>query len=224
VLVVSSGGGNVATRVALVDDHAIVRDGIRRLLEASGEFEVACESGDGRLAVDLILKSKPDIAIVDIWLPQLSGIDVTKRIREELPLCRVVILSQHDRSDFVEAALLEGASGYVLKSASETDLLAALRAVRMGKCFLSPEIAQHLVSAFASPPEERAIGRARLTSREREVLQLIAEGLSSKEIAAALGVSTRTAETHRNSLMTKIGVHKAPGLVRYAIREGLVSP
>ena len=214
----------MTTRVALVDDHTIVRDGIRRLLESTGEFEVVCECGDGRTAVEQILKHKPDIAVVDIWLPQLSGIDVTTRIHEEFPYCRVVILSQHDRSDFVEAALLEGAAGYVLKSASETDLLAALRVVRQGKCFLSPEIAQHLVSAFASPPEERAIGRARLTSREREVLQLIAEGLSSKEIAATLGVSTRTAETHRNSLMSKIGVHKAPGLVRYAIREGLVSP
>ncbi len=214
----------MATRVAIIDDHAIVRDGIRRLLESTGEFEVVCESGDGRAAVDLILKAKPEIAVVDIWLPQLSGIDVTKRIREEFPYCRVVILSQHERSDFVEAALLEGASGYVLKSASESDLLSALRVVRQGKCFLSPEIAQHLVSAFTTPPEERAMGRARLTAREREVLQLIAEGLSSKEIAATLGVSTRTAETHRNSLMSKLGVHKAPGLVRYAIREGLVSP
>jgi DNA-binding NarL/FixJ family response regulator len=214
----------MATRVAIIDDHAIIRDGIRRLLEASGEFEVVCESGDGRTAVEMILRAKPDIAVVDIWLPQLSGIDVTKRVREECPSCKVVILSQHERSDFVEAALLEGAAGYVLKSASEADLLGALRVVKQGKCFLSPEIAQHLVSAFASPPEERALGRARLTAREREVLQLIAEGLSSKEIAASLGVSTRTAETHRNSLMNKLGVHKAPGLVRYAIREGLVSP
>jgi DNA-binding NarL/FixJ family response regulator len=214
----------MATRVAIIEDHAIVRDGLRRLLEASGEFEVILECGDGRVAVDKLLKAKPDIAIVDIWLPQLSGIDVTKRIREDMSYCKVVILSQHDRSDFVEAALLEGASGYVLKSASGTDLLAALRAVRAGKCFLSPEIAQHLVSAFASPPEERALGRARLTAREREVLQLIAEGLSSKEVAATLGVSTRTAETHRTSLMNKLGVHKVAGLVRFAIREGFVSP
>lgn len=217
-------GETVATRVALIDDHAIVRDGIRRLLESTGEFEVVCECGDGRSAVEQILKAKPELAVVDIWLPQLSGIDVTKRVKEELPYCRIVILSQHERADFVEAALAEGASGYVLKSASEADLLSALRVVRQGKCFLSPEIAQHLVSAFASPPEERALGRARLTAREREVLQLIAEGLSSKEIAAAIGVSTRTAETHRNALMNKLGVHKAPGLVRYAIREGLVSP
>jgi DNA-binding NarL/FixJ family response regulator len=214
----------MSTRVVIVDDHAIIRDGIRRLLEVSGEFEVVGEAGDGRSAVELILRTKPDLAVVDIWLPHLSGIDVTTRVREEVPACKVVILSQHDRSDFVEAALLEGASGYVLKSARETDLLAALRVVRQGKCFLSPEIAQHLVTAFARPPEERAMGRVRLTGREREVLQLIAEGLSSKEIAATLGVSTRTAETHRNALMAKVGVHKAPGLVRYAIREGLVSP
>lgn len=214
----------MATRVAIIEDHAIVRDGLRRLLESAGEFEVVLECGDGRVAVEKLLKAKPDVAIVDIWLPQLSGIDVTKRVREDMPFCKVVILSQHDRSDFVEAALLEGASGYVLKSASGTDLIAALRAVRQGKCFLSPEIAQHLVSAFASPPEERALGRARLTAREREVLQLIAEGLSSKEVAAALGVSTRTAETHRTSLMNKLGVHKVAGLVRFAIREGFVSP
>jgi DNA-binding NarL/FixJ family response regulator len=212
------------TRVAVVEDHVILRDGLRRVLESSGEFEVVAECGDGRLAVDELLRAKPDIAIIDIWLPTLSGLEVTKRLREELPYCKVVILSQHDRSDFVEAALREGASGYVLKSAPATDLLAALRAARGGKCFLSPEIAQHLVTAFASPPEERAMGQARLTGREREVLQLIAEGLSSKEIAATLGVSTRTAETHRTSVMNKLDVHKVAGLVRFAIREGLVSP
>jgi DNA-binding NarL/FixJ family response regulator len=212
------------TRVAIIDDHTIVRDGLRRMLEASGEFEVILECGDGRTAVEKIAKAKPDIAIVDIWLPQLSGIDVTKRIKAEIPFCKVLILSQHDRSDFVEAALLEGASGYVLKASSGSDLLAALRAIRQGKCFLSPEIAQHLVTALACPPEQRALGRTLLTVREREVLQLIAEGLSSKEVAATLGVSTRTAETHRTSLMNKLGVHKVAGLVRFAIREGYVSP
>jgi DNA-binding NarL/FixJ family response regulator len=208
----------------VVEDHTILRDGLRRLLEASGEFEVVAESGDGRDAVEQVLRAKPDVAIVDIWLPTLSGLEVTKRLKEELPHCKVVILSQHDRSDFVEAALREGASGYVLKSAPATDLLAAVRAARAGKCFLSPEIAQHLVTAFSSPPEERAMGQSRLTPREREVLQLIAEGLSSKEIAASLGVSTRTAETHRTSVMNKLDVHKVAGLVRFAIREGLVSP
>ncbi len=212
------------TRVAVVEDHTILRDGLRRVLEASGEFEIVAEAGDGREAVELLLRAKPDVAIVDIWLPLLSGLEVTKRLHEELPQCKVVILSQHDRSDFVEAALREGAACYVLKSAPATDLVAAVRAARAGKCFLSPEIAQHLVTAFASPPEERAMGQSRLTPREREVLQLIAEGLSSKEIAASLGVSTRTAETHRTSVMNKLDVHKVAGLVRFAIREGLVSP
>ena len=212
----------MATQVALIDDHAIVRDGLRRMLEASGEFEVILECGDGRTAVEMILKAKPDIAIIDIWLPQLSGIEVTKRIKQELPFCKVLILSQHDRADFVEAALLEGASGYLLKSSSGSDLIAALHAIRQGKCFLSPEIAQHLVSALAHPLEKRGLGRSLLTAREREVLQLIAEGLSSKEVGATLGVSTRTAETHRTSLMNKLGVHKVAGLVRFAIREGYV--
>ena len=212
------------TRVAVVEDHTILRDGLRRVLEASGEFEVVAECGDGREAVEAVLRAKPDVAIVDIWLPTLSGLEVTKRLHEELPQCKVVILSQHDRSDFVEAALRDGAAGYVLKSAPATDLLAAVRAARAGKCFLSPEIAQHLVTAFSSPPEERAMGQSRLTPREREVLQLIAEGLSSKEIAASLGVSTRTAETHRASVMNKLDVHKVAGLVRFAIREGLVAP
>ena len=212
------------TRVAVVEDHTILRDGLRRVLEASGEFEVVAECGDGREAVEQLLRVKPDVAIVDIWLPTLSGLEVTKQLHAELPHCKVVILSQHDRSDFVELALREGAAGYVLKSAPATDLLAAVRAARAGKCFLSPEIAQHLVTAFSSPPEERAIGHSRLTAREREVLQLIAEGLSSKEIAATLGVSTRTAETHRTSVMNKLNVHKVAGLVRFAIREGLVSP
>ncbi len=212
------------TRVAVVEDHTILRDGLRRVLEASGEFEVVAECGDGREAVEAVLRAKPDVAIVDIWLPTLSGLEVTKQLHEKLPQCKVVILSQHDRSDFVEAALRDGASGYVLKSAPATDLLAAVRAARAGKCFLSPEIAQHLVTAFSSPPEERAMGQSRLTPREREVLQLIAEGLSSKEIAASLGVSTRTAETHRTSVMNKLDVHKVAGLVRFAIREGLVAP
>ena len=212
------------TRVAVVEDHTILRDGLRRVLEASGEFEVVAECGDGREAVEAVLRAKPDVAIVDIWLPTLSGLEVTKQLHEKLPQCKVVILSQHDRSDFVEAALRDGASGYVLKSAPATDLLAAVRAARAGKCFLSPEIAQHLVTAFSSPPEERAMRQSRLTPREREVLQLIAEGLSSKEIAASLGVSTRTAETHRTSVMNKLDVHKVAGLVRFAIREGLVAP
>jgi DNA-binding NarL/FixJ family response regulator len=210
--------------VVLVDDHTLVRAGIRRLIEASGEFAVLAEAGDGREAVVVAEREAPEFVVMDVWLPKLSGIDATKRILEVSPRTRVVILSQHERQEIVESALREGAVAYVHKAAASEDLLSALRAAREGRSFLSPEIAGAIVSAVVRPRPDRSPEAARLSSREREVLQLIAEGLSSKEVASELGVSVRTAETHRFALMSKLGIHKVAGLVRYAVRERLIAP
>lgn len=212
------------TTVVLADDHSLLRDGMRRIIEAADDFDIVAEAADGREAVEQALRLKPDLVVMDIWMPQLSGIDAARQIRQSLPACRILMVSQHGRSDFVETALKEGANGYVLKTAEEEEFLAALRAVRDGKCYLSPDIAQRIVDAFARPGEARAMPYSVLTAREREILQLIAEGLSSKEVASQLGISTRTVEAHRNSLMNKLNIHKVAGLVRFAVREGLVAP
>jgi DNA-binding NarL/FixJ family response regulator len=209
--------------VGLVDDHPIIRAGLHRILETAGDFEVVLEAADGRSAVEQVLRVKPEVVLMDVWLPGLSGIDATRRILQGLPACRIVILSQQERSESVEAALREGAVGYVLKGSTAEEILSAVRAARAGKCFLSPAIASHVVRAFAHP-ETRAMGAPRLSTREREVLQLVARGYSSKEAAVELGLSPRTAETHRTSLMNKLGIHKVADLVRYAVREGVIAP
>jgi DNA-binding NarL/FixJ family response regulator len=209
--------------VGLVDDHPIIRAGLHRILETAGDFEVVLEAADGRSAVEQVLRVKPEVVLMDVWLPGLSGIDATRRILQGLPACRIVILSEQERSESVEAALREGAVGYVLKGSTAEEILSAVRAARAGKCFLSPAIASHVVRAFAHP-ETRARGASRLSTREREVLQLVARGYSSKEAAVELGLSPRTAEAHRSSLMNKLGIHKVADLVRYAVREGVIAP
>jgi DNA-binding NarL/FixJ family response regulator len=193
------------------------------LLESEGEFEVVAEASDGREGIELALEKRPDVVLMDVGLPGLSGVEATRQIVQARPECKVLIVSEYDRPNFVQAALKEGALGYVLKTATPEELLAAVRAVLEGKCYLSPDIAHHVVGRFSDPNRESSALDS-LTHREREVLQLIAEGLSSKEIASQLCISTRTVDAHRSSLMTKIGSHKAAGLVRFAIREGLVTP
>ena len=212
------------TSVALVDDHCVVRAGIKHILEESGEFEVVVEAGDGRTAVAQVLRARPQIVLMEVSLPKLSGVEATRQILDAFPACKIVILSQHESSNVIEAALRAGATGYVHKSAEASEVVTAARAASKGKGYLSPGIASQVVHALAQPPEERALDGASLSRREREVLQLVAEGLSSKEVAAELGVSTRTAETHRGSLMNKLGIHKVAGLVRFAVREGIVTP
>ena len=213
----------MSSTVLLAEDHEVLRQGLRQLIEPEGEFEVVAEAADGRSAVELAQKHRPDVVVMDIWMPRLSGIDATRQILDQSD-AKVLILSQHDSWSYVEQALRAGASGYVIKTASASELLSGIRAVSEGKSYLSPDIAQRLVGAFSKPEEERGSPLQSLTHREREVLQLIAECLSSKEIAAQLGVSVRTVEAHRASLMDKLGIHKLSGLVRFAIREGLVAP
>lgn len=213
----------MTSTVLLAEDHEVLRQGLRQLIEPEGEFEVVAEAADGRAAVELAHKHRPDVVVMDIWMPRLSGIDATRQILDQSD-AKVLILSQHDSWSYVEQALRAGASGYLVKTSSASELLSGIRAVSEGKSYLSPDIAQQLVGAFSKPEDERGSPLQALTHREREVLQLIAECLSSKEIAAQLGVSVRTVEAHRASLMEKLDIHKLSGLVRFAIREGLVAP
>ncbi len=210
------------TSILLADDHQIVRQGLRQLLEAQPDLTVVGEAEDGYSAVDLTERLRPDIVLMDIWMPHLSGVDATRRIVRGNNPTKVLVLSMHKARCYVEQALRAGASGYLLKDLGANEIVAAIRAVRGGQCYLSPAISQQLVEAVSNPgaaePSEL------LTDREREVLQNIAEGLSSKEIAGLLGVSLKTVEAHRSNLMEKLGIHKVSGLVRFAIREGLVAP
>ena len=212
------------TTILLVDDHRLLREGLRRLLEERADLRVVGEATDGNEAVQLALERKPDLVLMDISMPGLSGIDATRRICKEGNGTKVLILSMHDEQSFVEEVFRAGASGYVIKDAAPSDLLQAIDAVRAGDSFLSPTITQQVVDAIAHPAERPTAAAASLTDREREVLTLIAEGLSSKEIAEKLGVSLKTIESHRANLMDKLDIHKVSGLVRFAIRAGLVSP
>jgi DNA-binding NarL/FixJ family response regulator len=213
----------VPTRVLIADDHEMVRDGLRRVIEQSGEFTVVAEAGDGRQAVLLAREHRPDIAVIDLWMPGFTGEEATRRITEDNCDTRVLVLSAHEDWHRVRSALQAGALGYVVKSAATSELVEALRALCAGRAYLSPAVAHHVVGAAGIGGAPRS-PLAQLTEREREVLSLIAEGLSSKEIAARLGHSPKTAETHRASVMRKLGVHKTSSLVRIAIREGLVVP
>jgi DNA-binding NarL/FixJ family response regulator len=211
-------------RVLIVDDHEILRDGLRRILESSGEVEVVGEAGDGRAAVEAARRLQPDVTLMDVWLPGLSGIEATRALLSEDPRARVLILSTQERWSAVEEALRAGAAGYALKSAGSRELLRAIEAVASGRSYLSPSLASDAVHAILQPGSGPATPLASLTPREREVLQGIAAGRSAKEIAGDLHVSERTVETHRAALMRKLGVHKTGQLVRIAIREGLVEP
>lgn len=212
------------TTLALVDEHGLVRTAIRRLLEEEGDFEVVAEASEGREAIDRVLETRPQLVLLDVGLPGISGVEVTRQITQALPETRVLILSEHDRPTFIKAALKEGAAGYVLKTATTEELLTAIAAVLDGKCYLSPDIAHHVVGRLGDSSRGESSTLDSLTPREREVLQLVAEGMSSKEIASQLYISMRTVDAHRASLMNKIGSRKAAGLVRWAIREGLVTP
>ena len=212
------------TTIVVADDHKIVREGLVKLLEGRSDFSVVGEASDGEEAVQLVLDKQPDVVIMDIWMPRLSGIDATRRIGKRGSAAKILVLSMHESRDYVEEVLRAGASGYIVKNSAATDLLQAIDAVQGGASYLSPAITQQVVDAIARPGDASPTGVAMLTDREREVLQLIAEGLSSKEIATTLGVSLKTIDSHRSNLMEKLDIHKVSGLVRFAIRAGLVEP
>jgi DNA-binding NarL/FixJ family response regulator len=216
-------------RVLLADDHNLVRAGLRALLEQLPEVDAVLEAADGRVALAQIAEAKPDIAFLDITMPELNGLDVATRAAAEHPATRVVILSMHSNPAHVAHALRVGAAGYMLKDAAAAELALALRAVAAGKVYLSPAISKHVVEGFlgraATLPgaDVAEPGADVLTPRQREVLQLVAEGCSTKEVAARLALSTKTVESHRGQIMERLDIHDLAGLVRYAIRVGLVS-
>ena len=212
------------TTIVVVDDHKIVREGLVRLLQEREDFTVVGEASDGEEAVQMVLDKQPDIVIMDIWMPRLSGIDATRRLGKRDCDSKILVLSMHESRTYVEEVLRAGASGYIVKNSAATDLIQAIDAVCGGASYLSPAITQQVVDAIARPGDTSPSGVAMLTDREREVLQLIAEGLSSKEIANMLGVSLKTVDSHRSNLMEKLDIHKVSGLVRFAIRAGLVEP
>lgn len=214
----------MTTRILIADDHRILREGIRRILEAEPDLTVVAEAGTGEEALHLTVAEVPDVAVIDVTMPRLSGIEAVRRIRSSAPSTRCLALSVHETHLQVTQALQAGASGYVVKSASAQELVEAVRATAQGRAYLSPSIAHCVVEAIAPHREGAASSVAQLSGREREVLQLIAEGLSSKEIAAALGVSLKTVDTHRSNLMGKLNIRKVSKLVRVAIHEGLVAP
>jgi len=210
------------TSILIVDSQRLIRDGLREILAACSEFSVIGEGADGRAAVELAGQLRPDVAIIEGHLSRLSGIEAVRRIRENGGDTACIVLSALYSPAQVKEALRAGASGFVPKDSAASDLVEAVRTVRLGRSYLAPSVADVVVSALAAGGEGPAAA-ASLTGRQREVLQLIAEGLSSKEIAGELGISLKTAQTHRAKLMYRLGARKASSLVRYAIREGIVS-
>lgn len=212
-------------RLLIGDDHTLVRQGLRRILEERPGWEVVAEAGDGREAVRLALEQKPDVAVMDISMPQLNGIEAARQLHKRLPEARVLILSMHAEQAYVTRALQAGARGYLLKDSAGQDLIRAVELVADGRTFFSPSIVQLIVDDYirrvtSSEPSDRY---AQLSDREREILQLVAEGRSNKEVAEALGISLATVETHRARLLQKLDLHNTAELVRYAVRHGVIS-
>jgi len=210
------------TTLILAEDHPIVRQGIRKLLEAVPDLSIIAETGDGLEALRLVEHLKPDVAVVDLTLPGLDGLEVTRQIKKRVPRTQVAIFSMHSNEAYVVEAFRNGATAYVLKASGIEDLVQAIRDMLEGKRFLSPALHQNQIEAYARADEVIKDRYKTLTSREREVLQLVAEGYTSVQIAEKLFISPRTAETHRSNLMAKLGLHIQADLVRYALQRGLI--
>ncbi len=218
-------------RILLADDHALVRAGIRALLQNLPDVEVVAEAGDGREALRLVEQYKPDLVLMDIAMPGLNGLEAAARLKTDFPGVRLIILSMHTNEEYVWQALHSGASGYLLKDANLSELEIAVRAVMRGETHLSPAVSRRVVEGYiqrvgGQPGEggEEPGGQVRLTPRQREILQLIAEGNTTQAIAQTLSISVKTVETHRAQLMERLNIHDVAGLVRYAIRIGLITP
>jgi len=211
--------------IILADDHSLVRAGMRALLSEFGGVDVVAETGDGLEALQLIREKRPDIVLLDIAMPGLNGLEVAARVSKEQLRTKVIIVSMHGDDESVRRALLSGAAGYLLKHSDRAELDLAIRAVARGDTWLSPAVSKRVVAALAGGARQPSNGPFEvLTPRQREVLQLIAEGHSTKEIAQRLGLGVKTVETHRTEMMERLGIHGVAGLVRYAIRVGLVRP
>lgn len=210
----------MSTSVLLADDHQIVRQGLRVLLEREG-FEVVGEASDGHEALELASRLKPDVAVIDFVMPRLNGLDSAVQIQKHSPRTKTILLTMYTEDQYVLEAFRHGLRGYVIKTQAAGDLVQAIREVMRQAVYLSPGISRTVVDAYLSKTD---VPQEPLTPREREVLQLVAEGKTTKEIAAMLGLSVKTAETHRTKIMRKLEIHETAGLVRYAIRRGLVRP
>ncbi|HYL13504.1 MAG TPA: response regulator transcription factor [Terriglobales bacterium] len=208
------------TRILLADDHALIRQGLKALLEKQ-EFQVVGEASDGQEILRSIEKTRPDVAIIDISMPVLNGVDAARELKKSSPNTKVILLTQHDEDQYVTEALRVGVNGYVLKSQAADDLVHAIHEVCRGSVYLSPNISRAVVDAYLS---KTSVPTDPLSGRERQVLQLVSEGKSTKDVATHLGISVKTAESHRARLMKKLDIHETASLVRYAISRGLIQP
>jgi two-component system response regulator NreC len=213
------------TTILLADDHTVIRSGLRMVLEKQSDFQVVGEAGDGRQAVKMADELKPDVVVMDIAMPNLNGIDAAKQIVNQNARVAVVILSMHSDESYVMRALKSGAKAYLLKDSAEADLIRAVRAVVEGKSFFSPAVSRMLLEDYVRQLQQRGAEDSYelLSPREREILQLIAEGKTNKEIAAMLNLSLYTVETHRTHILQKLNLHSVPELILYAVRKGIIS-
>ncbi|HET9401330.1 MAG TPA: response regulator transcription factor [Candidatus Acidoferrales bacterium] len=212
-------------RLLVADDHEVVRKGLCALLQAQPGWEIAAEASDGREAVEKAKKVKPDVTVLDIGMPYLNGLEAARQILKEVSNTKVLILTMHDSDALIREVLNAGARGYVLKTDAGADLVNAVDAVRRNKTFFTPKVAQMVLDGYLkrdTKPDESETPSARLTPRQREIVQLLAEGKSSKEVAVALSLSVKTAETHRANIMRRLNCHSVSELVRYAIRNKII--
>lgn len=211
-------------RVLLADDHTLVRAGLRKLLESMPDLDVVGEAADGMALLQMAQDLKPNLVLMDIAMPGLNGLETTARLTKALPDVRVIILSMHQNEEYVRQALRNGAAAYLLKDSAPLELELALKAVLRGETYLSPAVSRGIVSDYVQRLRAEEQPGDSLTPRQREVLQLVAEGKSTKEIARRLDLSVKTVDTHRSQLMKQLDIHEVAGLVRYAMRNGLISP
>jgi DNA-binding NarL/FixJ family response regulator len=209
-------------RILLADDHTIVRHGLRRMLEERPEWQVVAEACDGREAIRLAEEHKPDVAIIDVAMPLLNGIETTRQMLRRVPRLKVLVLSMHVDEVYVTQMLRAGAAGYMLKDSADSDLFQAVTAVAQGQSFFSPAIARLMVDEYVRPRPEGLDRYETLSDREREIFQLVAEAKTNKEIAALLGISPSTVETHRARIIQKLDLHSATEIALYAVRRGVI--
>jgi len=212
-------------RIMIADDHPLVRSGLRALLERDSEFQVIAEAADGYEAIDLAVLHKPDVILLDVGMPRLSGPDAAQSISQKLPAARIVMLSMHSDEAYVLRALKAGARGYLLKASPEADVIAAIRAVASGNAYFSPSITKLLVEEYVVEARRRGVEDSYdlLSTREKEILHLLASGKNNREIAELLFISVATVETHRNNIFQKLHLHNLAELILYAVRKGLIS-
>ena len=214
--------GTQPIRVLIADDHTLVRESLVSLLQQDGDVQVVAQASDGLETVEKAIATRPDIVVTDISMPRLNGIEVVRRLKEALPDTRVLVLTMHQEDEYVLQAVRVGASGYLVKDSAASELLAAVRSLRAGRGYFGPQASKALAEQMQHPEREVGDPYGSLTAREREVFHLIAEGLTTKEIARKLDISVKTAENHRARVIDKLGVRNTAELVRYAVRKGLL--